>query len=123
MDQGTEAPYGQRFHRIQLPHPHLPHGLITFPRKFLPWFEPWFLAYACLGVVQGGMLPLLLPLSAGGSTYAGIIVGVMNLAGLTAPFWGHLADRRQLHRQVLLAGMLAALVGLLLMPVHLGLPL
>jgi len=69
------------------------------------------------------MLPLLLPLSAGGATNAGTIVGVMNLAGLTAPFWGHLADRRRLHRQVLLAGLLAVLLALLLMPVQLGLPI
>ena len=108
---------------FHLPSPHLPHGLVTFPRRLLPWVEPWFLAYACLGVVQGGMLPVLLPLSAGGSTNAGVIVGVMNLAGLTAPFWGHLADRRRLHRQVLLAGMLAALVALLFMPTQLGLSL
>jgi hypothetical protein len=53
----------------------------------------------------------------------GMIVGVMNLAGLAAPFWGHLADRRRLHRQVLLAGMLAALVALVLMPEQLSLPL
>ncbi len=110
-------------HRLHVPHPHLPHGLVSFPRRLMPWIEPWFLAYACLGIVQGGMLPLLLPLSAGGSTHAGTIVGVMNLAGLTAPVWGHLADRRRLHRQVLLAGMLASLVALLLMPAHLGLPL
>ena len=110
-------------HRFHLPSAHLPHGLVTFPRRLMPWIEPWFLAYACLGVVQGGMLPLLLPLSAGGSTHAGAIVGVMNLAGITAPFWGHLADRHGLHRQVLLAGMLAALVALLLMPTPLGLPL
>ena len=77
--------HSYRFHlpHPHLPHPHLPHGLITFPRQLLPWIEPWFLAYACLGIVQGGMLPMLLPLSAGGSTYAGTIVGVMNLAGLT----------------------------------------
>ena len=56
-------------------------------------------------------------------TVAGTIVGVMNLAGLTAPFWGHLADRRRLHRQVLLAGMLLVLAPLLLMPAVLGLPL
>jgi MFS family permease len=103
-----------------LPHPHLPHGLVSFPRRLLPWIEPWFLAYACLGVVQGGMLPLLLPLSAGGSTYAGTIVGAMNLAGLTAPLWGHLADRKRLHRQVLLAGMLTALLALVLLPAHLS---
>ena len=123
MSHATDAAEQERRRRLHLPHPHLPHGLVTFPRRLLPWIEPWFLAYACLGVVQGGMLPLLLPLSAGGSMHAGTIVGVMNLAGLTAPFWGHLADRRRLHRQILLAGMLAALVALLLMPAHLALPL
>jgi MFS family permease len=62
-------------------------------------------------------------LSAGGSADAGTIVGVMNLAGLTAPVWGHLADRRSWHRQVLLLGMLATLLALVLMPLQLGLPL
>jgi MFS family permease len=121
----SEQERRRRFHlpNTHLPHPHLPHGLVTFPRRLWPWIEPWFLVYACLGVVQGGMLPLLLPLSAGGSTHAGAIVGVMNLAGVTAPFWGHLADRRRLHRQVLLAGALAALVALLFMPMQLALPL
>ena len=118
----AHAERGRR-HGFHLSGASLPHGLVTFPRRLLPWIEPWFLAYACLGVVQGGMLPVLLPLSAGGSTYAGVIVGVMNLAGLTAPVWGHLADQRRLHRQVLLAGMLAALVALLLMPTQLNLPL
>jgi len=100
-----------------------PHGLVTFPQRVMPWVEPWFLVYACLGIVQGGMLPVLLPLSAGGSEHAGTIVGVMNLAGLTAPYWGHLADRRRLHRQMLLGGMLVALLALLLVPVDLGLAL
>ena len=112
MDRATDASERERWYRLHLPHPHLPHGLVTFPRHLLPWIEPWFLSYACLGIVQGGMLPMLLPLSAGGSTHAGTIVGVMNLAGLTAPFWGHLADRQRLHRQVLLAGMLVALAAL-----------
>jgi MFS family permease len=119
----TDASAPEHHRRFHVPGAHLPHGLITFPRQLLPWFEPWFLAYACLGIVQGGMLPVLLPLSAGGSTHAGTIVGVMNLAGLTAPLWGHLADRRRMHRQVLLAGMLAALVPLVLMPVQLSLTL
>jgi MFS family permease len=116
MNDATDAGHSHGFHL-------LPHGLVTFPQRIVPWIEPWFLAYACLGTVQGGMLPLLLPLSAGGSTHAGIIVGVMNLAGLTAPVWGHLADRRRLHRQVMLAGLLAALAALVLMPFQLGLPL
>jgi len=109
-------------HRFHLPHPHLPHGLVSFPRRVLPWIEPWFLAYTCLGVVQGGMLPLLLPLSSETSIEAGTIVGVMNLAGLTSPMWGHLADRKRMHHQVLLAGMLVTLVALLLMPMQLGFP-
>jgi len=119
MDASTP----EHHHRFKVPGAHLPHGLVTFPRQLLPLIEPWFLAYACLGIVQGGMLPVLLPLSAGGSTHAGTIVGVMNFAGLTAPFWGHLADRRRVHRQVRLAGMLAALVPLVLMPVQLSLTL
>jgi MFS family permease len=98
----------------------LPHGLVTFPRRLLPWIEPWFLAYACLGIVQGGMLPMLLPLSSGGSSHAGTIVGVMNLAGMSAPVWGHLADRRRLHREVLLIGLLTTLVPLALMPAQLS---
>jgi DHA1 family tetracycline resistance protein-like MFS transporter len=123
MEHAPDAAEQERQRRFRLLSPHLPHGLVTFPRRLLPWIEPWFLVYACLGVVQGGMLPLLLPLSAGGSTHAGMIVGVMNLAGISAPFWGHLADRRRLHRQVLLAGTLAAFVALLLMPAQIGLPL
>jgi MFS transporter, DHA1 family, multidrug resistance protein len=103
--------------------PRLQHGLIAFPSRVWPWIEPWFLVYACLGIVQDGLLPLLLPLSAGGAAHAGAIVGVMNLAGLTSPFWGHFADRRRLHRQVLLAGILVVIVPLLLMPAHLGLSL
>ena len=95
IDEPAREHRSERGYRhFHLPHPHLPHGLVTFPREMLPWIEPWFFAYACLGIVQGGMLPLLLPLSAGGSTHAGLIVGVMNLAGLTSPFWGHLADRK-----------------------------
>ena len=123
MEQNTDVAGVWHLRGLHVPHAHLPHGLVTFPRDILTWVEPWFLAFACLGIVQGGMLPLLLPLSAGGSTHAGLIVGVMNLAGLTAPLWGHLADRRRLHRQILLAGMLAALVALLLMPVNLALSL
>jgi MFS family permease len=108
-------------HRFHLPHLHVPHGLVSFPNRYRPWIEPWFLAYTCLGVVQGGMLPLLLPLSSASSIEAGVVVGVMNLAGLTSPLWGHLADRRRAHHRVLLAGMLLTLTGLLLMPMQLGL--
>jgi hypothetical protein len=51
MDHAAEALERERRHRFHLPHPHLPHGLVTFPHRLLPWIEPWFLAYACLGIV------------------------------------------------------------------------
>ena len=89
MEHAPDASERERPHPFHLPVPHLPHGLVTFSRRLLAWIEAWFLAYACLGVVQGGMLALLLPLPGGGSTHAGTIVGVMSLAGLTVPFWGH----------------------------------
>ena len=117
----SQASQGRSGHHIRHHHHHhLPHGLVTFPRRITRWVEPWFLCYTCLGIVQGGMLPLVLPLSSGGASHAGIIVGVMNLSGLTAPYWGHLADRRRLHRQVLLVGMLVILLPLLLLPMELG---
>jgi hypothetical protein len=53
MERATDA-FGPRHRQaLQIPHAHLPHGLVTFPRRILPRIEPWFLAYACLGVVQG----------------------------------------------------------------------
>jgi MFS family permease len=122
MAQTTDRTAPEHHHGFHMPSAHLPHGLVTFPRQVLPWIEPWFLAYACLGIVQGGILPVLLPLSAGGSAHAGTIVGVMNLAGLTSPCWGHLADRRRMHRQILLAGILVTLLALVLMPVPFSLP-
>jgi hypothetical protein len=83
-------------------------GLLRSPAGSCPGLSRGFSltpAWACCR----GMLPMLLALSAGGAAHAGTIVGVMNLAGLTAPFWGHLADRRGLHRQVLVAGLLMVL--------------
>ncbi len=95
---------------------HLPHGLVAWPRGLLTWLEPWYLAYALLAVVQGGMLPMLLPLAAGGGTGAGVVVGALNLAGLAAPLWGHLADSRQLHRATLVVGMAVIAAALAALP-------
>jgi MFS family permease len=107
----------RRFHLV---HPHLPHGLVAFPRRYTQWMEPWFFAYTCLGVVQGGMLPLLLPLSSETSIQAGTIVAVMNLSGLASPLLGHFADRNRRHHHVLLAGMMVTLVALLVMPLQIA---
>jgi predicted MFS family arabinose efflux permease len=63
MEQAADASEREPRRRFHLPRPHLPHGLVTFPRRLLPWIEPWFLAYACLGVafLSGiGRVPLAL---------------------------------------------------------------
>ena len=108
---------------VHLPHVHLPHGLVAWPRAgIVASVEPWYMAYALLGVVQGGMLPLLLPLSSGGAANAGVVVGAMNLAGLSAPWFGHLADGRRWHREILLAGLLVVAAALAAMPLAGSLP-
>ncbi len=106
-------------HRTAPLHParlHLPHGLVAWPRDVVAWIEPWYMAYALLAVVQGGMLPMLLPLAAGGGTGAGVVVGALNLAGLSAPVWGHVADTRQVHRAILIAGMAVIAAALAALP-------
>ena len=62
MEYSTNTSGSRQRQPFKIPYAHLPHGLVTFPRRILPWIEPWFLAYACLGVVQGGMLMVLSPL-------------------------------------------------------------
>jgi MFS family permease len=90
---------------------------VVWPRAgIVAYAEPWYAAYVMLAVVQGGMLPVLLPLSARDAAQAGLIIGVMNLAGLSAPFLGHLADRRGWHRRILLAGLIIVAAGLIVMP-------
>lgn len=78
------------------------------------WIEPWFLSYALLGASAAGIAPILIPLSIaanGSAVDAGIVVGVFNLGGLTAPLWGGIADHRGLHRLFFLAGLLVAAAG------------
>jgi hypothetical protein len=39
MSQITSDPRPCGQHRLLLLHPHLPHGLVSFPRPLLPWIE------------------------------------------------------------------------------------
>lgn len=110
--------------------PHLPHGLVMWRQAgIVVYAEPWYAAYVLLAIVQGGMLPVLLPLSADNPAHAGLIVGAMNLAGLSAPWIGHLADGRGWHRPILLAGLFAVAAALVALPwagslaLHLGVAL
>lgn len=102
----------------------LRHGEVGWHRfGIAAWVQQWYLAYALLSVVQGGILPLVLPLSAGGAANAGLVVGAMNLSGLSAPWFGHLADKRSWHRPILLAGLLVVAAALAAMPFAPSLPI
>jgi MFS family permease len=96
-------------------------GVVVSRGGLRAWMEAWFLAYGFLAIVQGGLLPMLLPLTAGGAAHAGVLVGAMNLAGLSAPAWGILADSRRWHRQILVVGFLAVVLALALLPGATGL--
>ncbi len=83
------------------------------------WVEPWYLAYALLGVTAAGLVPILLPLSVsrtGNAIHVGLVMAAFNLGGLTAPLWGGLADRNHLHRRLLCGGLLATTAGLVAFP-------
>ncbi len=81
------------------------------------WAEPWYLAYALLGAVIGGLMPILLPLAMnqrGGAAQVGLVMAALNLGGLFSPLWGALADRSRLYRWLLVGGLLVTALGILL---------
>ena len=72
------------------------------------WTEPWYVAYALLGVTATGVLPILLPLTIshlGSAADIGLVMAAISLGGLLAPVWGRLADRYRVHRWLLTAGL------------------
>jgi DHA1 family tetracycline resistance protein-like MFS transporter len=82
----------------------------TMRRRARPraYIEPWYFAYALLGVTVVGGIPILFPLKAalaGSPSYVGIVMGAFNLGSAVAPLCGGLADRYRLHRLLLAAGM------------------
>ncbi|MDW8402981.1 MFS transporter [Chloroflexus sp.] len=81
------------------------------------WVEPWYLAYALLGTVSAGLLPIVMPLLVshqGSAADVGIVMAALNVSGLFAPLWGWLADRYRLHRLLLIAGLGLAALGIAL---------
>jgi DHA1 family tetracycline resistance protein-like MFS transporter len=87
------------------------------------WIEPWYAAYALLGISAAGITPILLPLvvnQAGSPSIVGLVMAALSLGGLTAPLWGGLADRYRLHRWLLSGGLLAVALGLAFFPLANG---
>jgi DHA1 family tetracycline resistance protein-like MFS transporter len=83
------------------------------------WIEPWYLAYALLGVTVAGLVPILLPLAvsqSGNAADVGLVMAVLSLGGLMSPLWGGLADRYRAHRWLLVGGVAFTAIGLAFFP-------
>ncbi len=83
--------------------------------QWLQWVEAWYLAYALLGAVVAGMIPILLPLvvsRVGQAKDVGLVVAAFYLGGLSAPLWGRLADQYRWHRWLLVIGLLVGAISL-----------
>ena len=92
-----------------------PEAMISPPKGWLKWIEPWYWAYALLGAVIAGLIPVLLPLRVGQSgnpSQVGWVMAAVSLGGLSAPLWGVLTDRYRLHRWVLIFGLFLTAFGL-----------
>lgn len=84
-------------------------------QRWYAWIEPWYLAYALMGLVVAGLVPILIPLlvsRSGNPGLVGVVVAALSLGGLTSPLWGDLADRLRLHRRLLAGGLLLAALAL-----------
>ena len=85
----------------------------------MQWVERWYISYALLGMCSAGLVPILMPLvvsRTGGAADIGLVMAAFSLGGLTAPFWGGLADRFRLHRRLLTGGLVGAGLGAALFP-------
>ncbi len=85
----------------------------------MKWVEIWYVAYALLGVSAAGLAPMLIPLVVGqngGAADIGLAMAAFSLGGLTAPVWGGLADRFQLHRRFLIGGLIGFALGAAVFP-------
>ncbi len=85
----------------------------------MKWVESWYVSYALLGLSAAGLIPILLPLligRTGGAGHIGLVMAAFSLGGLTAPVWGGLADRFQLHRWLLVGGLVGTAMGAIVFP-------
>ncbi len=80
---------------------------IRGPRQ---WVEPWYAAYALLGAVSSGLIPVLLPLMMVAVSHqladVGYVMGAFNMGALSSPLWGRLAEQKKIFRSVFCGGLL-----------------
>ena len=72
----------------------------------------WIACYALLGLVQSGMVPIILPLAAAPGPTSGFTYAAYAASGMAAPFIGAWSDRHRRHRTTLVAGLVLAAAGL-----------
>ena len=92
---------------------------LLLPMAAARYIEPWYMAYALLGLTVAGVMPILLPLAisyVGSAMDVGLVMALMSLGGLLAPLWGRLADRHRLHRSLLVSGLVITALGLAVFP-------
>lgn len=69
---------------------------------------PWYGAYALLGALASGFIPILAPLvmdaRGASATLIGAVMAALNLGLLSCPVWGSLADGRRAYRLVFSIG-------------------
>ena len=82
--------------------------LHAFSRDSLARASAWHGSYAMLGLVQMGMAPILLPMSAPPGAASGLSYAAFALAGLASPAIGGWADRTRRNRLVFVSGLLLA---------------
>jgi len=85
------------------------------------WVSSWFAAYALLGAVSSGLIPILLPLMMvrllpHELAAVGYVIGAFNLGALSSPLWGNLADEKKAYRQVFCGGLLLELAAMIAFP-------
>ncbi len=85
------------------------------------WVSSWFTAYALVGAVSSGLIPILLPLMMvrllpDELSAVGYVIGAFDLGALSSPLWGNLADAKKIYRLVFCGGLFLELVSMAVFP-------